>query len=209
MQNEITLQTIIDTFSQRKATPIFKLSRFGILTLLTKRNGELCFVLNKRAEGIRQAGDICFPGGRQEKEESLEMTAIREAEEELGVPRGEIVILGKSDYMLTIHKGLLQPIIGYVEYEVLRASCPNPKEVAEIFTVPLNFFRTTEPEIHNMVWEAKVLDNFPYDRIQGGKSYPFTRAEIPELFYEYKGHTIWGFTAQVIQNIIYTLDHEN
>ena len=76
------------------------------------------------------------------------------------------------------------------------------EEVEEIFTVPLKFFMETEPDKYDTVWKVVQSDDFPYERIEGGKDYPFSKGKTTQLFYEYTGHTIWGFTAQVIQNII-------
>lgn len=193
-------------FTERDSKPIMNLRYYAILALLTRKEGELCFVLNKRAENVRQPGDICFPGGRQEGDESLKDTALRETWEELGIPVEKITLLGKSDYMQTIYHGIIQPYIGFVDYCVLRCSTPNADEVAEIFTVPVSYFLNNCPEVHNLIWEVSFSDTFPYDRIQGGKAYPFGKSKIAELFYEYKGHTIWGLTAQIIENISDTLN---
>lgn len=206
---DLDICKISKVFAERRTNPILKMRYYAILALLTEKNGELCFVLNKRAANVRQPGDICFPGGHKEKDESLKDTALRETCEELGVPQERIRILGKSDYMTTIYHGIIQPYLGFVDYCQLRSSRPNPDEVAQIFTVPVSYFLKTPPEIHNLVWEVGISDTFPYDRIQGGKAYPFGKSKIPELFYEYKGHHIWGLTAQVIQNICTTLEANN
>lgn len=197
-----SLTTLTHLFSQREAAPIFKLRHFAVLALFTHRNGELCLVLNKRADSVRQPGDICFPGGHQEGTETLEETALRETFEELGTPQEAITVLGKSDYILTLYRGLIQPFLGFVPYETLRNSCPNKDEVSQVFTVPLAFFLKTKPEVHDLVWEVAPSATFPYERIEGGEEYPFSKCLMPELFYEYKGHTIWGFTAQIIQSIV-------
>jgi len=201
-------QTIASVFSQRKAKPIHDLRYFAVLALLTERNGELCFVLNKRAPRINQGGDICFPGGQREKDERLRETALRETEEELGVSRKDICLLGKSDYLLTHARGYIQPYVGYVPYLRLRESLINCDEVSEVFTVPLSFFMDTPPEIHHLHWEVKDSNAFPYERIEGGKNYPFYRNRVSQPFYSYKNHTIWGLTAQIIQNITKTLQAE-
>ncbi len=202
MKPQSCLKQVSAIFSGRKANPILRLRHFAILFLLTEIHGELHVVFNKRASGVNQPGDVCFPGGHREKDETLEETALRETEEEMGILRSDIQILGKSDYMLTIYRGLIQPFIGYVPYEIYQKARPNPMEVDKIFTVPLSFFLETEPESYDMVWKAVEVSDFPYDRIEGGKNYPFSKSIFPELFYEYEGHTIWGFTAQVIQNVI-------
>lgn len=196
------LQKVSEIFSAHQAEPIWRLRYFAILPLLTEIDGALHFILNKRAAGVNQPGDICFPGGHQEKGESLLETALRETEEEIGIPREEIQILGKSDFMLTIYRGMIQPFLGYIPYEIFLRAKPNPAEVEEIFTVPLQFFLETEPEKHDTIWQVIESADFPYEKIEGGKNYPFSKGKTTQLFYEYEGHIIWGFTAQVIQNIV-------
>ncbi|HAX35191.1 MAG TPA: coenzyme A pyrophosphatase, partial [Tyzzerella sp.] len=44
------------------------------------------------------------------------------------------------------------------------------------------------------------------EKIEGGKNYPFSKSKTTQLFYEYNGHIIWGFTAQVLRNIIEILN---
>lgn len=202
METKNCLNKVTSIFSEHKADPLWKLRYFAIMPLLTEIDGELHFILNKRAAGVNQPGDICFPGGHQEKGENLKETALRETEEEIGIPREKIQILGKSDFMLTIYRGMIQPFVSFVPYEVYQQAKPNPEEVEEIFTVPLKFFMETEPDKYDTVWKVVQSDDFPYDRIEGGKNYPFSKGKTTQLFYEYDGHTIWGFTAQVIQNIV-------
>ena len=109
------------------------------MALLTEKNNELHFVLTKRAAHVRQPGDICFPGGHQEKGENLKQTALRETEEEIGIPAEQIQILGKSNFMLTVYGALIQPYIGFVSYEHYKNVTCQKEEVAEVFTVPIPF----------------------------------------------------------------------
>ena len=196
------IKKVTSIFAEHKEEPIWKLRFFAIMPLLTEIDGELHFILNKRAAGVNQPGDICFPGGHQEKGETLQETALRETEEEIGIPRDKIQVLGKSDFMLTVYRGMIQPFVGFVPYEIFKDAKPNPEEVELIFTVPLKFFLETEPDKHDTVWKVIESETFPYHRIEGGKNYPFSKGKTTQLFYEYDGHTIWGFTAQVIRNIV-------
>lgn len=202
MESKHCLKKVASVFSNHKAEPLWHLRYFAVLALLTEIDGELHFILNKRAAGVNQPGDICFPGGHQEKGETLKQTALRETEEEIGISQKDIRLLGKSDFMLTIYRGMIQPYIAYIPYEIYQTATPNPKEVEEIFTVPLRFFLQTEPERHDTVWKVMESADFPYEKIEGGKNYPFSKGKTTQLFYEYHGHIIWGFTAQVIRNII-------
>lgn len=208
METKRCLNNVASIFSEHKAEPVWCLRYFAVLALLTEIDGELHFILNKRASGVNQPGDVCFPGGHREKNEPLEETALRETEEELHIPRESIRILGKSDFMLTVYRGMIQPFIGYVPYDVYLQAKPNPEEVEEIFTVPLRYFLTTEPDKHDTIWKVTESKDFPYHRIEGGKNYPFSKGKTTQLFYEYDGHTIWGFTAQVIRNIVDILNSE-
>ena len=202
METEKYLDKVTSVFAEHEAEPIWKLRFFAIMPLLTEIDGELHFILNERAAGVNQPGDVRFPGGHQEKGESLQETALRETEEEIGIPRESIQVLGKSDFVLTIYRGMIQPFVGFVPYEVYHQAKPNPEEVEAIFTVPLKFFMETEPDKYDTVWKVIQSDDFPYERIEGGKNYPFSKNRTTQLFYEYDGYTIWGFTAQVIRNIV-------
>lgn len=208
MDAKICLQKVTETFAAHQAEPIWRLRYFAIMPLLTEIDGALHFILNKRAAGVNQPGDICFPGGHQEKGENLLETALRETEEEIGIARENIRVLGKSDFMLTIYRGMIQPFLGYIPHEIFLQAKPNPAEVEEIFTVPLQFFLETEPEKHDTIWQVTESPDFPYEKIEGGKNYPFSKGKTTQLFYEYEGHIIWGFTAQVIQNIVSILQAE-
>lgn len=203
MERKPSTSDFISIFGDKKPQPILKLRNFGIMALLTEINGELHFILTKRAAHVAQPGDICFPGGHQEKGENLKQTALRETEEEIGIPPEHIHILGKSDFMLTVYRGLIQPYIGFVSYTDFchRLHCQK-SEVAEVFTIPLSFFMENPPEVHYMHWQADLSVEFPYDRIENGKEYPFSSCKVPELFYLYEGRTIWGLTAQIIENIV-------
>lgn len=202
MEQKPTTADFISAFHDKQPQPILKLQNFGILALLTEIRGELCFVLTKRAAGVRQPGDICFPGGHQEQGETLQQTALRETEEELGISKEHIQILGKSDFMLTVYGGLIQPYIGFIPNLSIESLPYAKDEVAEVFTVPLSFFLENTPEIHYMYWQADVSVTFPYDRIEKGREYPFRKCKVPELFYTYEDRTIWGLTAQIIESIV-------
>ena len=62
MADKDYLKTVSSVFSEHKAKPILKLRYFAVLALLTEVEGELHLVFNKRAAGVNQPGDICFPG---------------------------------------------------------------------------------------------------------------------------------------------------
>ena len=92
---------------------------FAVLILLTEIEGELCFVFEKRAAGIRQPGDICFPGGKVEPGESLAECALRETEEEIGIRPSDIEVLGEFAVQYELTSIAMHSIVGFVQGDVL------------------------------------------------------------------------------------------
>ena len=67
MEHKNCLKKVTAVFSAHEAAPIWKLRHFAVLALLTEIGGELHFILTKRAAGVNQPGDVCFPGGHREQ----------------------------------------------------------------------------------------------------------------------------------------------
>ena len=150
----------------------------------------------------RQPGEVCFPGGMQEPGETPEVCALRETWEELGIPREEIRVFGKSDFLCS-HRGfLLQPVLAAVSPAGLAALGPSPAEVAEVFSVPLSFFRRQQPEVYRYELVPTRPDQFPYGAVGIPETYRWARGavEVPVWFWE--GHAIWGMTARIVRDLI-------
>ena len=141
-----------------------------------------------------QPGDVCFPGGAVEAGESYEEAAIRETCEELLISPDQIELIGASDIM-HIRNMIIYPYVGILtDYK----ESYSQKEVAEVFHVPLNFFRTTVPDSYLVEAMAQPEEGFPYELIQGGRKYQWRVLKTEELFYQYEGHVIWGLTARML-----------
>ena len=175
---------------------------YAVLCPLVERPDGLHLLFEVRAEGLRQAGEVCFPGGRMEPGESAEQCALRETEEELGIPAAEVQLLGQSDFLCNQRGFLLRPVIGLVSETGMAALTPSPAEVAEIFTVPLSFFRRTEPEVYSYDLIPQVPADFPYEAMGISPDYPWSRgrSDVPVWYYE--GHVIWGMTARILRDIL-------
>lgn len=145
-----------------------------------------------RADGLRllftqrtphldaHAGQISFPGGRVEATDaSRDETALRETEEEVGLPRSAVTLLGRlPDY--AIPSGFrITPVVGWIEPPLTLK--PDPFEVADIFEAPLEHF----------------LDAANYQR----REFHFRGRHRHYLAVPYEGRYIWGATA----GMLYTL----
>lgn len=143
-----------------------------------------------------QPGDICFPGGIIEQGESPKDAAIRETCEELLIEKDQIEMLGPTLVLCTSSLVMYPYVAKLKDYK----GTFSKEETAEVFTVPIDFFINTEPEKYRIDWSVNLPDNFPYERINGGKNYKWRKHKQTEIFYEYSGRTIWGLTARVIYN---------
>ena len=137
-------------------------------------------LLTLRPHGLsRHAGQICFPGGRfHDEDEDFAATALRETEEETGIPRHLFELAGFLDPYRTSTGYTVLPAIGFLdEGFVLR---PDSREVADIFEVPLDHL--LDPENH----ERRSAE-------RGG-----TRRTFHAI--AYRERLIWGATAGMLVN---------
>lgn len=172
-----------------------------LLPLLNIQN-ETHILFEVRAMHMRsQPGDICFPGGRIDPEDkSPKDTAIRETTEELGVDSNHIESLIPLDYVVNDGGRIIYPFAGrLLEHKNIK---PNQQEVDEVFTVPLQYFLETEPEVYKVHFHVKPEENFPFDRIVGGRDYKWSAGQVDELFYQYDGKVIWGLTAKILTHFL-------
>lgn len=149
-----------------------------------------------------QPGDICFPGGRIESRDSSPLeAAVRETVEELGIKREAIEPLGALDLLVSPIGVMLYPYAVQLADGIVLV--PNPDEVAEVFTVPLDFLLAAKPHTAFMETGTRPLPDFPFhllppDYPQGYRR----RSKYSVLFYQYKQYVIWGVTASVLAAFI-------
>jgi 8-oxo-dGTP pyrophosphatase MutT (NUDIX family) len=110
----------------------------AVLLLLYPKDGEYCVLLNKRSELVEHhKGEISLPGGARDPEDRdfLE-TALREAEEEMGINRADVTILGELDDVVTRTNFGVRVYIGTIPYPY--PFQPSPIEIAEVVEVPIS-----------------------------------------------------------------------
>ncbi|MBR6472331.1 MAG: CoA pyrophosphatase [Firmicutes bacterium] len=192
---EITFENIRNKLDGRPVGVVGKRKEYAVLMPLVEKNGEVCLLFEVRSRDIRQPGDVCFPGGRVEEGEAFEDTALRETFEEIGIPRDRIEVYGRFDSMLEVNRIRMHTLVGRLpdDWESL---LDTDSEVAEVFTVPLRFFRENEPDYYR----GKIIqdtEGFPYEKHGIDSNYKWREAYQDLYFWHYAGHTIWGLTAAI------------
>jgi 8-oxo-dGTP pyrophosphatase MutT (NUDIX family) len=128
----------------------------AVLVPLFVQDGDVHVWLVRRPSTMRShAGQVAFPGGKAEPADgSPRVTALREAEEELGIPRDAVDVLGPLDAMHTITGFDISPFVGWLAPGVeIRA---NPGEVARAFAAPVRAF--LEPPQGMLPWRGWTVD---------------------------------------------------
>lgn len=158
-----------------------RLTPAAVLVPVVARRPGLTVLFTRRARDLLDhGGEISFPGGRIETwDRGPEEAALRETEEELGLPRRRVALLGNLDPYETRTGFRVSPVVGLVRPPVrLR---PDPVEVAEVFEAPLAFL--LDPANHRR-----------HETRAGGRRRTFYA--IP-----FGPHFIWGATAGMLMNL--------
>jgi len=156
----------------------------AVLVPIFDTGGRPGVVLTERREDLRRhAGEISFPGGRPEADESLLPAALREAEEEIALDPGEVEVLGVLEPVSTVVTGyMIHPFVATIPTDL--SFEPNPDEVAAVLLIHLDELR------------------------QGFAMRRLVRRGVPikTATYVVGEHLIWGATARILRSLFELLD---
>ena len=163
-------------------------SKAAVLLLLHGDPNDPLIILTRRASHLKShAGEVAFPGGMKESHDrDLQATALRETEEEIGLPSSAVNFLGRlpADSPRT-NNIRVAPFIGWVD-SPYRLN-PNPSEIEAVFHLPLSLLLD--------------IKHYQYFCLEEG------RIKLPCVMYE--DYKIWGFTLKVMVDMLNTLLHAN
>ena len=148
----------------------------------------------------RQPGDICFPGGAVEDGESPEVAVIRELSEELLISEKQIELQEETSLLVNDSAIIHCFPCRISDYD----DRFNQEEVSEVFLVPISFFANTAAKVYEVDWKPVFPEDFPFDKINGGRNYNWRPRKSKIRFYEYEGRVIWGMTARIIENFVHS-----
>ncbi len=152
--------------------------RACVLVPIVRVHDAWSILFSRRSANLAaHSGQIAFPGGAVEQGESLEHAAIREAEEEVGIHRGAVELIGRLDDLVTNSGFLVAPFVGVIreriDYVLQEA------EVTEVFEVPIEaLLDIAQPEVRFVTFRDR---------------------KYPAYFYRYGDYEIWGLTGRMLK----------
>ena len=185
---ELTLDLIRDALARRPRVTAADegLMPAAVMLLLYPKDGEFCVLLNQRSMTVEHhKGEMSFPGGARDPEDTdFEDTALRETEEEMGIDRHDITILGRLDDNVTRSNFLVKVFVGTIPYPY--EFKPSSHEIAEVVEIPLSVLR--DPA--TLRWDS---------RIENGE-------RIAVRSYGYQQHLVYGATAKILDQFLETIE---
>jgi 8-oxo-dGTP pyrophosphatase MutT (NUDIX family) len=166
-----------------------ELTSAAVLMLLFEKDDQLSVILTKRTNSVQHhKGQISFPGGTKDDDDAtVTATALRETEEEIGISKNTIEILGLYNDFITPSGFCVTPVVAYLPSRTTFSL--NPSEVSEVFDVPLSFFLNNQNEQVDF--------------------HLFNGIERPVYSYSYGTHEIWGATAVILRSFLLDLTVQN
>lgn len=115
----------------------------GVLIALVDIDKIPHLLLQKRAKGIKQGGDICFAGGGfdEKLDKNFKDTVYRELFEELGIKKSDIKIYGQLDTYFTTIGAVIEPFVGKIKKNAIKNMKIDKNEVEKVLLIPLEFFK--------------------------------------------------------------------
>lgn len=161
------------------------LTHSAVLVPLYVAHGELWVLLTRRSDSLpHHAGQIAFPGGACEDGDADEVaTALRETEEEVGIPVDKVVVLGQLDDLATPTGFVISPVVGAITFPF--EAHPAAGEVEAVLPVPFSFLANPE------MIEQQVFE--------------YRGRQVVSPVYHYRGQRVWGATAKIIADLVQRL----
>lgn len=158
----------------------------AVLILLYQDQDRIKFPLIKRQEYLgAHSGQVSLPGGKAEENEDAIETALREAEEEIGLSRNQVEVIGKlSDFFVIPSNFLVTPIV--VASSVIPQLKPDPREVARILT----------GDLLTLTQQDAILNK---EIVAAGQF----RMMAPH--FEIEGEVVWGATAMILNELCHVV----
>jgi 8-oxo-dGTP pyrophosphatase MutT (NUDIX family) len=174
-----------DGYAEIPVKPGTHLKCAAVLVPLTYIQDEWHILFTRRTDRVEShKGQVSFPGGAcDEGETTPEQTALREAQEEIGMRPEDVTVLGRLSQLITVSSFRVSPIVGIIPFPY--AFKVEGFEVQRVFTIPLAWLAN-----QNNYWEFTLRES--------------ERSLI--AYHPYDGELLWGATARMTVNFLKTLE---
>ena len=172
---------------------------YAVLIPLVKTDTGDALLLEVRSEKVRQPGEVCFPGGRSECNETVIETAVRETCEELGLKPEDIEVISELDPLIMGDGREIHPVNARLHIDGIDGLHLSEEEVSEVFLLPIDWLRENPPVHYELATTAD--EELPDKLLSYLSHYGNYRDHGETDWLEYEGHGIWGLTARIIKKI--------
>jgi len=175
-----------DGYTEIDLTQDMQLKCAAVLVPLVWENDEWNLLFTRRSDRVEShKGQVSFPGGAcDEGETTPEQTALREADEEIGLSPKDVRVLGRLKNMITISHFRVTPVVGVIKWPTVFKL--GEHEVARVFTIPLG-------------WLSQPSNRWQFE-IQG-------RSRAVIAYHPYDGELLWGATARMTVEFLSALGY--
>jgi coenzyme A diphosphatase NUDT7 len=210
--NNITLENI--TLAIANSSEILGKDKYfnsAVLIPLIEVEDKYHLLFEKRANHIRQGGEVSFPGGEfdPKKDHGLRQTALRETTEELGISIDKIQIIGKLGTLVAPMGVTVDPFVGFLPIKDLNELSIDKREVEKIFSVSVEHFLKKKPDEYTVNLEVhpsytdekgKEIELLPVQKLGLPPKYskPWRNGYHRILVYNSTEEVIWGITAEIV-----------
>ncbi len=187
----------------------------AVLVPLVTCGDEFHLLFEKRAQGIRQGSEVCFPGGMHDPgtDANCIETAVRETVEELGIGKEKIEVIGRFDTLVASMGATVDPVLALVDIKDVSELSVNPEEVEDIFLIPVSHFVKHPAEDYKV---RLIVEPFYTDKNGNEVTlFPAKDLGLPEIYHKPWGKAIhrilvyktpkgiiWGITAEIVHDLI-------
>lgn len=191
LNNSLTFQQITEKLKLYPATQIGQapdgFREAAVLLPLVEVKGQIHVLLTRRTLEVKtHKGQVAFPGGMKDPEDqTLELTALRETQEEIKISPDQISVLGHLNDRLTISDFLVRPFVGLISHLPEGTLQLRNQEIERVFTVPLEWLANPD-KVRIELWERQKFIRMMH-------------------FWQYDNEIIWGMSAEVIAELIEVL----
>ena len=213
--SKITLENI--TLALANTSDILGKEKYlnsAVLIPLIEMEEKYHLLFEKRANNIRQGGEVSFPGGEfdPKKDQTLRHTALRETSEELGIPTEKVKVIGKMGTLVAPMGVTVDPFVGFLAISDLNELKIDKNEVDKIFSVPVEHFLKQKPDEYTVKLEVhpsyidekgKEVELLPVQKLGLPLRYakPWKNGSHRVLVYNSTEEVIWGITAEIVYEL--------